>query len=151
MEMLVCWVLHRDTEVNLSSGRIGGWIRPKTSVEVAQGPGGQQMTKMKRGREDGTRIVETRGWMAWIQHWVRRRPTLEGNIRSVMKARCWIPSIVHFPEIIVHSVVTLSSIFPLSPQTFRIVPSMCITKPEVDFAVEVFRSALIQHMERRAK
>uniref|UniRef100_A0A8D1EI27 Alanine--glyoxylate aminotransferase 2, mitochondrial n=1 Tax=Sus scrofa TaxID=9823 RepID=A0A8D1EI27_PIG len=36
-------------------------------------------------------------------------------------------------------------------QTFRIAPSMCITKPEVDFAVEVFRSALIQHMERRAK
>ncbi|XP_023401182.1 alanine--glyoxylate aminotransferase 2, mitochondrial isoform X2 [Loxodonta africana] len=36
-------------------------------------------------------------------------------------------------------------------QTFRIAPAMCITKPEVDFAVEVFRSALIQHMERRAK
>uniref|UniRef100_A0A8C0C4A7 Alanine--glyoxylate aminotransferase 2, mitochondrial n=1 Tax=Balaenoptera musculus TaxID=9771 RepID=A0A8C0C4A7_BALMU len=36
-------------------------------------------------------------------------------------------------------------------QTFRIAPSMCITKPEVDFAVEVFRSALIQHMERQAK
>ncbi|XP_037846673.1 alanine--glyoxylate aminotransferase 2, mitochondrial isoform X2 [Chlorocebus sabaeus] len=36
-------------------------------------------------------------------------------------------------------------------QTFRIAPSMCITKPEVDFATEVFRSALIQHMERRAK
>uniref|UniRef100_A0A2I2YP91 Alanine--glyoxylate aminotransferase 2, mitochondrial n=1 Tax=Gorilla gorilla gorilla TaxID=9595 RepID=A0A2I2YP91_GORGO len=36
-------------------------------------------------------------------------------------------------------------------QTFRIAPSMCITKPEVDFAVEVFRSALTQHMERRAK
>lgn len=36
-------------------------------------------------------------------------------------------------------------------QTFRIAPPMCITKPEVDFAVEVFRSALIQHMERRAK
>ncbi|XP_058420239.1 alanine--glyoxylate aminotransferase 2, mitochondrial isoform X2 [Diceros bicornis minor] len=36
-------------------------------------------------------------------------------------------------------------------QTFRIAPSMCITKPEVDFAVEVFRSALIQHMERKAK
>uniref|UniRef100_A0A8C3YB21 Alanine--glyoxylate aminotransferase 2, mitochondrial n=1 Tax=Catagonus wagneri TaxID=51154 RepID=A0A8C3YB21_9CETA len=36
-------------------------------------------------------------------------------------------------------------------QTFRIAPSMCITKPEVDFAVEVFRSALIQHVERRAK
>ena len=89
--------------------------------------------------------------MAWIQHWVRRRPTLEGNLRNVMKARCWIPSLAHFPEIIVHSVVTLSSIFPLSPQTFRIAPSMCITKPEVDFAVEVFRSALIQHMERRAK
>ncbi|EHB11451.1 Alanine--glyoxylate aminotransferase 2, mitochondrial [Heterocephalus glaber] len=36
-------------------------------------------------------------------------------------------------------------------QTFRIVPPMCVTKPEADFAVEVFRSALIQHMERRAK
>ncbi|XP_029796873.1 alanine--glyoxylate aminotransferase 2, mitochondrial [Suricata suricatta] len=36
-------------------------------------------------------------------------------------------------------------------QTFRIAPSMCITKPDVQFAVEVFRSALIQHMERRAK
>uniref|UniRef100_A0A8I5NF83 Alanine--glyoxylate aminotransferase 2, mitochondrial n=1 Tax=Papio anubis TaxID=9555 RepID=A0A8I5NF83_PAPAN len=36
-------------------------------------------------------------------------------------------------------------------QTFRIAPSMCITKPEVDFATEVFHSALIQHMERRAK
>nr|XP_054209150.1 alanine--glyoxylate aminotransferase 2, mitochondrial isoform X2 [Homo sapiens] len=36
-------------------------------------------------------------------------------------------------------------------QTFRIAPSMCITKPEVDFALEVFRSALTQHMERRAK
>ncbi|XP_012413544.1 alanine--glyoxylate aminotransferase 2, mitochondrial isoform X2 [Trichechus manatus latirostris] len=36
-------------------------------------------------------------------------------------------------------------------QTLRIAPSMCITKPEVDFAVEVFHSALIQHMERRAK
>ncbi|XP_021064162.1 alanine--glyoxylate aminotransferase 2, mitochondrial isoform X1 [Mus pahari] len=36
-------------------------------------------------------------------------------------------------------------------QTFRIVPPMCVTKLEVDFAFEVFRSALIQHMERRAK
>nr|XP_044988790.1 alanine--glyoxylate aminotransferase 2, mitochondrial [Jaculus jaculus] len=36
-------------------------------------------------------------------------------------------------------------------QTFRIAPPMCVTKPEVDFAVEVFRSALIQHTERRAK
>ncbi|XP_019592848.2 alanine--glyoxylate aminotransferase 2, mitochondrial isoform X1 [Rhinolophus sinicus] len=36
-------------------------------------------------------------------------------------------------------------------QTFRIAPPMCITKPEVDFATEVLRSALIQHMERRAK
>uniref|UniRef100_A0A8C5USF6 Alanine--glyoxylate aminotransferase 2, mitochondrial n=1 Tax=Microcebus murinus TaxID=30608 RepID=A0A8C5USF6_MICMU len=36
-------------------------------------------------------------------------------------------------------------------QTFRIAPPMCITKPEADFAVDVFRSALIQHMERRAK
>ncbi|XP_012577244.1 PREDICTED: alanine--glyoxylate aminotransferase 2, mitochondrial isoform X2 [Condylura cristata] len=39
----------------------------------------------------------------------------------------------------------------LFSQTFRIAPSMCITKPEVDFAVEVFRCAIIQHMERRAK
>ncbi|XP_043345102.1 alanine--glyoxylate aminotransferase 2, mitochondrial isoform X2 [Cervus elaphus] len=39
----------------------------------------------------------------------------------------------------------------LFSQTFRIAPSMCITKPEADFAVEVFRSALIQHMKRRAK
>ncbi|XP_010603742.1 alanine--glyoxylate aminotransferase 2, mitochondrial isoform X1 [Fukomys damarensis] len=36
-------------------------------------------------------------------------------------------------------------------QTFRIAPPMCVTKPEADFAVEVFRSALIQHMEKRAK
>ncbi|KAM4875115.1 alanine--glyoxylate aminotransferase 2, mitochondrial isoform 2-T2 [Thomomys bottae] len=36
-------------------------------------------------------------------------------------------------------------------QSFRIVPPMCVTKPEVDFAVEVFRCALIQHMERKAK
>uniref|UniRef100_A0A8C6F153 Alanine--glyoxylate aminotransferase 2, mitochondrial n=1 Tax=Monodon monoceros TaxID=40151 RepID=A0A8C6F153_MONMO len=36
-------------------------------------------------------------------------------------------------------------------QTFRIAPSMCITKPEVDFAVEVFRSAFIQHMESQDK
>lgn len=36
-------------------------------------------------------------------------------------------------------------------QTFRIVPPMCVTKLEVDFAFEVFRSALTQHMERRAK
>ncbi|MBZ3886173.1 Alanine--glyoxylate aminotransferase 2, mitochondrial, partial [Sciurus carolinensis] len=36
-------------------------------------------------------------------------------------------------------------------KTFRIAPPMRITKPEVDFAVEVFHSALIQHMERRAK
>ncbi|XP_006520132.1 alanine--glyoxylate aminotransferase 2, mitochondrial isoform X1 [Mus musculus] len=36
-------------------------------------------------------------------------------------------------------------------QTFRIVPPMCVTKMEVDFAYEVFRAALIQHMERRAK
>ncbi|XP_015449447.1 alanine--glyoxylate aminotransferase 2, mitochondrial isoform X2 [Pteropus alecto] len=36
-------------------------------------------------------------------------------------------------------------------QTFRIAPSMCVTKPDADFAVEVFRSALIQHMERKAK
>ncbi|XP_021570481.1 alanine--glyoxylate aminotransferase 2, mitochondrial isoform X3 [Carlito syrichta] len=36
-------------------------------------------------------------------------------------------------------------------QTFRIAPSMCITKPEVDFAVDVLRSALTQHLERRVK
>ncbi|ELK07581.1 Alanine--glyoxylate aminotransferase 2, mitochondrial [Pteropus alecto] len=36
-------------------------------------------------------------------------------------------------------------------KTFRIAPSMCVTKPDADFAVEVFRSALIQHMERKAK
>lgn len=36
-------------------------------------------------------------------------------------------------------------------QTFRIAPPMCVTKLEVDFAFEVFRSALTQHMERRAK
>ncbi|XP_075399116.1 alanine--glyoxylate aminotransferase 2, mitochondrial isoform X2 [Tenrec ecaudatus] len=36
-------------------------------------------------------------------------------------------------------------------QTFRIAPPMCVTKAEADFAVEVFRCALIQHMERRAK
>ncbi|XP_048080349.1 alanine--glyoxylate aminotransferase 2, mitochondrial isoform X4 [Ursus arctos] len=36
-------------------------------------------------------------------------------------------------------------------QTFRIAPSLCISKPDVHFAVEVFRSALIQHIERRAK
>ncbi|ELW53497.1 Alanine--glyoxylate aminotransferase 2, mitochondrial, partial [Tupaia chinensis] len=36
-------------------------------------------------------------------------------------------------------------------KTFRIAPSMCITKPDVDFAVEVFHSALTQHVERRAK
>uniref|UniRef100_A0A452UA13 Alanine--glyoxylate aminotransferase 2, mitochondrial n=1 Tax=Ursus maritimus TaxID=29073 RepID=A0A452UA13_URSMA len=36
-------------------------------------------------------------------------------------------------------------------QTFRIAPSLCISKPDVRFAVEVFRSALIQHMEKRAK
>ncbi|XP_005386248.1 PREDICTED: alanine--glyoxylate aminotransferase 2, mitochondrial [Chinchilla lanigera] len=36
-------------------------------------------------------------------------------------------------------------------QTFRIVPPMCVTKPEADFAVEVLRSALSQYLERRAK
>ncbi|EGV92311.1 Alanine--glyoxylate aminotransferase 2, mitochondrial [Cricetulus griseus] len=36
-------------------------------------------------------------------------------------------------------------------KTFRIAPPMCISKLEVDFAFEVFRAALIQHMERRAK
>ncbi|KAM5330625.1 alanine--glyoxylate aminotransferase 2, mitochondrial isoform 4-T4 [Glossophaga mutica] len=36
-------------------------------------------------------------------------------------------------------------------QTFRIAPSMCITRPDVDFAVDVFRCAVIQHMERRAQ
>ncbi|XP_054570301.1 alanine--glyoxylate aminotransferase 2, mitochondrial isoform X2 [Eptesicus fuscus] len=39
----------------------------------------------------------------------------------------------------------------LFSQTFRIAPSLCITKPEVDFAVDVFRAAVSQHMERRAK
>ncbi|XP_066100415.1 alanine--glyoxylate aminotransferase 2, mitochondrial isoform X1 [Saccopteryx bilineata] len=36
-------------------------------------------------------------------------------------------------------------------QTFRVAPPMCISKAEVDFAVEVFRSAVIRHMERRTK
>nr|prf Ala-glyoxylate aminotransferase 2 [Rattus norvegicus] len=36
-------------------------------------------------------------------------------------------------------------------QTFRIAPPMRVTKLEVDLALEVFRSALTQHMERRAK
>nr|KAF6439675.1 alanine--glyoxylate aminotransferase 2 [Rousettus aegyptiacus] len=36
-------------------------------------------------------------------------------------------------------------------QTFRIAPSMCISKTDADFAVEVFRSVLIRHMERKAK
>ncbi|XP_049623646.1 alanine--glyoxylate aminotransferase 2, mitochondrial [Suncus etruscus] len=36
-------------------------------------------------------------------------------------------------------------------QTFRIAPPMCITKSDVDFAVEVFRSAIVRHMNRRAK
>ncbi|XP_051845632.1 alanine--glyoxylate aminotransferase 2, mitochondrial [Antechinus flavipes] len=36
-------------------------------------------------------------------------------------------------------------------QTFRIAPPMCITKQEVDFAVEVFHAALSRHMEKRAK
>ncbi|XP_036984948.2 alanine--glyoxylate aminotransferase 2, mitochondrial isoform X1 [Artibeus jamaicensis] len=39
----------------------------------------------------------------------------------------------------------------LFSQTFRIAPSMCVAKPEVDFAVEVFRCAVIQHMERKAR
>ncbi|ELK31726.1 Alanine--glyoxylate aminotransferase 2, mitochondrial [Myotis davidii] len=39
----------------------------------------------------------------------------------------------------------------LFSQTFRIAPSLCITKPEADFAVDVFRAAVTQHMERRAK
>ncbi|CAK6444120.1 unnamed protein product [Pipistrellus nathusii] len=39
----------------------------------------------------------------------------------------------------------------LFSQTFRIAPSLCVTKPEVDFAVDVFRAAVSQHMERRAK
>ncbi|XP_036919049.1 alanine--glyoxylate aminotransferase 2, mitochondrial isoform X2 [Sturnira hondurensis] len=39
----------------------------------------------------------------------------------------------------------------LFSQTFRIAPSLGIAKPEVDFAVEVFRCAVIQHMERRAQ
>lgn len=36
-------------------------------------------------------------------------------------------------------------------QTFRIAPPMRVTKLEVDFAFEVFRSALTQHTERKAK
>ncbi|XP_071586013.1 alanine--glyoxylate aminotransferase 2, mitochondrial isoform X6 [Heliangelus exortis] len=36
-------------------------------------------------------------------------------------------------------------------QTFRIKPPMCITKKDVDFAVEVFHTALQRHMERAAK
>lgn len=39
---------------------------------------------------------------------------------------------------------------PLSPQTFRIKPPLCITKKDVDFAVEVFHTALQRHMERAA-
>ncbi|XP_020851286.1 alanine--glyoxylate aminotransferase 2, mitochondrial isoform X2 [Phascolarctos cinereus] len=39
----------------------------------------------------------------------------------------------------------------LFSQTFRIAPPMCITKQEVDFAVEVLHSALSRHMEKRAK
>ncbi|KAJ7424067.1 Alanine--glyoxylate aminotransferase 2, mitochondrial [Pitangus sulphuratus] len=35
-------------------------------------------------------------------------------------------------------------------QTLRIKPPMCITKNDVDFAVEVFRTALQRHMERAA-
>ncbi|XP_053159716.1 alanine--glyoxylate aminotransferase 2, mitochondrial isoform X2 [Hemicordylus capensis] len=35
-------------------------------------------------------------------------------------------------------------------QTFRIKPPMCISKQDADFGVEVFRAALIRHMERRA-
>uniref|UniRef100_A0A4X2LG28 Alanine--glyoxylate aminotransferase 2, mitochondrial n=1 Tax=Vombatus ursinus TaxID=29139 RepID=A0A4X2LG28_VOMUR len=39
----------------------------------------------------------------------------------------------------------------LFSQTFRIAPPMCITKQEVDFAVEVLHSALSRHMEKRSK
>ncbi|XP_040435014.1 alanine--glyoxylate aminotransferase 2, mitochondrial isoform X2 [Falco naumanni] len=38
----------------------------------------------------------------------------------------------------------------LYSQTFRIKPPMCITKKDVDFAVEVFHTALQRHMERAA-
>ncbi|KAM4639016.1 alanine--glyoxylate aminotransferase 2, mitochondrial isoform 4-T4 [Amazona ochrocephala] len=38
----------------------------------------------------------------------------------------------------------------LYSQTFRIKPPMCITKKDVDFAVEVFDTALQRHMERAA-
>ncbi|XP_066037151.1 alanine--glyoxylate aminotransferase 2, mitochondrial [Chamaea fasciata] len=38
----------------------------------------------------------------------------------------------------------------LYSQTFRIKPPMCITKRDVDFAVEVFRTALQKHVERAA-
>lgn len=41
-------------------------------------------------------------------------------------------------------------LFVLSPQTFRIKPPMCITKRDVDFAVEVFCTALQRHMEKAA-
>ncbi|XP_066469755.1 alanine--glyoxylate aminotransferase 2, mitochondrial [Tiliqua scincoides] len=34
-------------------------------------------------------------------------------------------------------------------QTFRITPPMCITKQDADFAVGVFREALLRHLERR--
>ncbi|XP_074851789.1 alanine--glyoxylate aminotransferase 2, mitochondrial isoform X2 [Carettochelys insculpta] len=33
-------------------------------------------------------------------------------------------------------------------QTFRIKPPMCITKQDVDFAVEVFQAALMRHLEK---
>uniref|UniRef100_A0A8C0EMD5 Alanine--glyoxylate aminotransferase 2, mitochondrial n=1 Tax=Bubo bubo TaxID=30461 RepID=A0A8C0EMD5_BUBBB len=38
----------------------------------------------------------------------------------------------------------------LYSQTFRIKPPMCINKKDVDFAVEVFHTALQRHMERAA-
>ncbi|XP_041274897.1 alanine--glyoxylate aminotransferase 2, mitochondrial isoform X3 [Onychostruthus taczanowskii] len=38
----------------------------------------------------------------------------------------------------------------LYSQTFRIKPPMCITKEDVDFAVEVFHTALQRHVERAA-
>lgn len=74
------------------------------------------------------------------------------NVRNVVKTRFGILTLMHFLKVRFDSMMIDPLLyFPLSPQTFRIAPPMCITKPEVDFAVEVFRSALIQHMERKAK
>lgn len=84
--------------------------------------------------------------MTWRQ-FERRGELNEKNVRNVMTTRLSNFSLIHFLK----AIFDLLLCFPLSPQTFRIAPPMCITKPEADFAVEVFRSALIQHMERKAK